>query len=120
MQDTVESLIGELSTLRSRMIELERHYLRVSGNPNPTHIQSTKNLLHYLAFRRRDLREIQEKLAELGLSSLGRAESHVLSTVETVLRSLCRSSDRPEMVDTENLSGIDFAEGKRLLEEHTA
>ena len=33
------------------------------------------NLAHYLAFRRRDLRDLQEALIGYGLSSLGRAES---------------------------------------------
>src|SRR5262249_8804434 len=119
MQDAVDSLIDELSTLRSDMIGLERRYLHVSGDPHSVHIQSARNLLHYLAFRRRDLRGVQEKLAELGLSSLGRAESHVLTTVETVLRTLHRSSDRQSEMAAENISGIDFAEGKQLLEQHT-
>src|SRR5262245_54020807 len=120
MQNTVGSLIDQLSSLRSEMIALERRYLHASGDPHAVHMQSSRNLLHYLAFRRRDLRGAQEKLAELGLSSLGRAESHVLTTVETVLRTLHRSSDkRWELDRAESPEGIDFAEGKRLLEEHT-
>jgi hypothetical protein len=36
-------------------------------------------LIHYLALRRHDIRRLQEQLAALGLSSLGRMESHVLA-----------------------------------------
>jgi pyruvate kinase len=46
---------------------------------------SARNLLHYLAFRRHDLRPLQGQLARLGLSSLGRAESHVLAAVDAVI-----------------------------------
>lgn len=40
--------------------------------------ESARNLIHYVALRQRDLRELQEQLAEHGLSSLGRTESCVL------------------------------------------
>jgi hypothetical protein len=45
----------------------------------------TSGLRHDLALRRHDLRPMQLRLAALGLSSLGRAESHVLATVDAVL-----------------------------------
>ena len=51
---------------------------------HPNYRESARNLLHYLALRRRDLRPLQLRLAKLGLSSLGRAESHVLSAVDAV------------------------------------
>ena len=44
----------------------------------PTPVASGENLLHYLALRDRDLRDLQLQLYRLGLSSLGRAERHVL------------------------------------------
>ena len=46
---------------------------------------SATNLLHYLALRRHDIRRLQEQLAELGLSSLGRTEAHVLGAVRAVM-----------------------------------
>lgn len=42
------------------------------------------NLAAYVAFRRQDLRKLQDQLLELGLSSLGRCEAHVLPTLESV------------------------------------
>ena len=35
---------------------------------------SARNLVHYMALRRHDLRELQDQLAAVGLSSLGRAD----------------------------------------------
>lgn len=42
------------------------------------------NLAHYLSFRETDLRPLQRRLMALGLSSLGRAESHVLAALDAV------------------------------------
>jgi pyruvate kinase len=53
---------------------------------------SARNLLSYLALRRHDLRPLQNQLSRLGLSSLGRCEAHVLSSVERVLEVLQRLS----------------------------
>ena len=46
---------------------------------------SAVNLLHYLALRHHDVRDLQRALAERGLSSLRRAEAHVLATIDAVL-----------------------------------
>jgi pyruvate kinase len=43
--------------------------------------ESARNLVHYVALRQHDLRDLQGRLADLGLSSLGRSESCVLSSV---------------------------------------
>jgi pyruvate kinase len=49
---------------------------------------SARNLAYYLALRTRDIREIQEDLMPLGLSSLGRLESRTLDTIDAVIASL--------------------------------
>jgi len=54
---------------------------------------SALNLAQYLALRRRDLRPLQQQLAALGLSSLGRVETHVEPSLGAVLAG--RSSMRP-------------------------
>lgn len=59
--------------------------------PDPAR-RSALNLLHYLALRRHDLRPLQESLSAAGLSSLGRAESHVLASVAAVRSLLDRDS----------------------------
>jgi len=77
-------MIGELSELRAEMLALESSGLN-SGKVGPDHQASARNLLHYLALRRHDLRGLQSQLASLGLSSLGRTEAQVLSTVDAVI-----------------------------------
>jgi pyruvate kinase len=46
---------------------------------------SRDNLLAYLALRDHDLQDLQLELAELGLSSLGRLESNVLTSLQHVM-----------------------------------
>ena len=84
----------------------------------PGHQQSARNLLHYLALRSRDLRPLQTRLEAAGLSSLGRAESHVLAAVEAVLAALRRLSGQPSPASS-SPDSIDVATGQRLLDEHT-
>jgi pyruvate kinase len=49
---------------------------------------SRDNLLSYVALREHDLSDLQLKLAEQGLSSLGRLESQVLVSIENVIMNL--------------------------------
>ncbi len=45
---------------------------------------SAANLAAYIGLRRHDLRELQVRLACIGLSSLGRSEAHVIATLDAV------------------------------------
>ena len=51
----------------------------------PSNRASARNLVHYVVLRRVDLRGVQEDLARLGLSSLGRCEAHVMGSLDTVI-----------------------------------
>jgi pyruvate kinase len=75
---------------------------------------SARNLLHYLALRRQDIRPLQHELALRGLSSLGRSESHVLASVESVLGVVERLVAHPRDTSTG-----DASEGEALLVERT-
>lgn len=50
--------------------------------------QGATNLAHYLALRELDLRTLQKPLVGLGLTGLGRSESRVMPTLESVLVNL--------------------------------
>jgi pyruvate kinase len=54
------------------------------------------NLAHYLSFRETDLRPLQRRLMAMGLSSLGRAESHVLATLDAVGAAIAAISGTPD------------------------
>ncbi|MDZ4821618.1 MAG: hypothetical protein SGJ20_21870, partial [Planctomycetota bacterium] len=77
------------------MLDLEGLGLQKATQIHPAYLQSVRNLFHYLALRRREMRPIQERLSALGLSSLGRTESHVLTSVNKVLEVLHRLAQIP-------------------------
>lgn len=56
---------------------------------------AAENLAFYLAARQRDLVELQADLSALGLSSLGRAESHPRQTLASVAATLDGLTGRP-------------------------
>lgn len=58
-----------------------------------SHLDSASNLAHYLAVRQHDLRPLQTQLSRLGLSSLGRMEGRVRSTLFVLERLLSRLID---------------------------
>ncbi len=118
-KDALLWLIRRLGDMRNEMLRFASDCRGAAlGEIDPAYARSAENLLHYLALRRHDLREIQSELAELGLSSLGRSESHVMTTIESVLKTLCRVADCPPDIP-EDVTPLDFKSAKRLLEEHT-
>ncbi|MBA4187339.1 MAG: pyruvate kinase [Planctomycetaceae bacterium] len=115
----IAAVLRELTSIRADMVD-GIAVLRQRLDPiHPNYRDSARNLLHYLALRRRDLRPLQLRLASLGLSSLGRAESHVLATVDAVLEVLHRLEGHPWNPSTSQEKRIGFDDGKRLLAEHT-
>ncbi|MFT0170191.1 pyruvate kinase [Paraburkholderia mimosarum] len=79
---------------------------------------STVNLVHYLAVRRHDVRALQDDLARLGLSSLGRMESRVMASLQAVLRVLYTLLAEPVPTDVIEDPSITFDSGPALLEAH--
>ncbi len=114
----LEALKRTLDDLAHAMLELEERWEPALREVNPAYHASARNLLHYLAFRRRDLRALQAELAELGLSSLGRAESHALFSVNAVLAVVGRLCNAPAALHGDAVP-CDLAEGTRLLNRHT-
>jgi pyruvate kinase len=111
-----QALITELTAIRRQLLKTgDRVPAEVHQNFRP----SAANLLHYLALRQRDLRTLQASLAELGLSSLGRSESHVLATVNAVLATLQRLAGQCVDSTTGNQTLVSFQQGARFLHEHT-
>jgi pyruvate kinase len=84
----MDKLIDELSTIRKDMFDLVERYRPQLDGLHHSWRESGENLLQYLALRHKDIRPLQEKLSNLGLSSLGRAESHVIASLNTLLQLL--------------------------------
>ena len=118
-QNELRQLIEKLNALRSEMIELESSLLADQKSLYEGHCRSARNLAHYLALRRHDIRQVQAQLAALGLSSLGRTESHVLDTVDAVLTILRNLAGEDVTLPIPREAAIGIGEGTQLLERNT-
>ncbi|HEY5155879.1 MAG TPA: pyruvate kinase [Acidimicrobiales bacterium] len=90
------TLYGWVRDLRDAVaVEADQHQRGWrTGEPTAVAIESwfgAANLAAYLALRGHDVREVQAALADLGLSSLGRCEAHVLPTLDAIIAMLGRA-----------------------------
>ncbi|WP_437807037.1 pyruvate kinase [Sorangium sp. So ce1078] len=113
----VEHALAAVEALRASASEHEQRYRHLLEAVHPGHRAGATNLLHYLAVRQQDIRELQRRLASLGLSSLGRLESCALASLDAVLGALDALARRPE-ARPPGESPTTFASGGALLEEH--
>ena len=77
---------GGVEELRRAALAAEREFIAELELAAPSMRESAFNLVHYLAVRRHDVRALQDELARLGLSSLGRMEAHVMASLHAVLK----------------------------------
>ncbi|MGA8222418.1 MAG: pyruvate kinase [Candidatus Acidiferrales bacterium] len=115
----LKKLSTELGLLCSDMLELEVSLLKHPGRIHEAHQRSARNLAHYLALRRHDVRELQSQLALLGLSSLGRTEGHVFNAVQTVHRVLQALLGADGSLPCSDEPAVEIGEGTELLEANT-
>ena len=119
MQAELKPLIHGLEDLHSEMVNLVRENLPMFAQIHPENQSGAMNLLHYLALRRHDVRELQDQLTELGLSSLGRTESSVLSSVRAVMTILSSLRQSGPVVLPDGGPECDRGQGRRFLEQNT-
>ena len=112
------AVIDQLWALRASLQAYESGLTPLLQGVDPGYEFSARNLAHYLALRHSDQRALQEWLTRVGLSSLGRAESHVMANLDKVLGILHRLTGQP----WESHSGdepIGIKSSRKVLERHT-
>jgi pyruvate kinase len=112
----LEALLAQLEEILSKAREREENESAGIGLVDPEFQKSALNLVHYLALRNVDLRPLQEELSQMGLSSLGRTEAHVLASLMAVRHVLGHLSGRPATAEAPPIS---IEEGPHLLARHT-
>lgn len=116
-QAMCHALIDELWALRTQMLEAEARCADDLAQVSDSYRTSARNLVHYLVLREEDRRHLQAQLASMGVSSLGRAETHVLANLDKVLGILHRLVDRPwQDLSSQEPTGIH--RGQSLLASH--
>lgn len=111
------SLRAKLESLRERVVAAEDQAKQHLSGDRGEALPSLRNLVHYLALRAEDIRDLQLELGNLGLSSLGRAEGHVLASIEAVLARVREAESRKNGAskDLAGGSAISGADARRAL-----
>jgi len=81
----LSDLRDELRGLRDHIRAFEAEMEPLVAAASPRQAAGARNLVHYLGLRQMDLRDLQDQLASVGLSSLGRSEGHVMPALDAVL-----------------------------------
>ncbi|WP_342387600.1 pyruvate kinase [Salinicoccus bachuensis] len=108
-------LLEEVMEIRAS-VEQEGDWLFDEWDRRPirdAYRNSARNLAYYMAFRKKDMRELQEKLIPWGVSSLGRLEADVLGTLNAVTRTLGYIAD-------EDVGEVDYRSSDSFLERNLA
>jgi pyruvate kinase len=86
----LQALLDDVLQLRQYVVQSAAQELEPYQPyyPDGRFSPSALNLAHYLALRRQDLRPLQDRLAEVGLSSFGHGEANVLANLNRVIRIL--------------------------------
>jgi pyruvate kinase len=113
------SLIERLAALREQLLVAAEGWRPWIQHGNADRDASARNLLQYLALRGNDLQELQDPLAALGLSSLGRTEGHVQASVDAVLGALEALAVHPPPPRPAS-APIGFAHSREVLAARTA
>ncbi|MBX2963110.1 MAG: pyruvate kinase [Cyclobacteriaceae bacterium] len=111
-----ERVFNQLHSLADEMKSVERAFSNTLENTHPSNRVSAANLIHYLVLRTAEIRQTQEYLHKIGLSSLTSCESHVLSQLNNVLRWLSPAYvQREDIACTFEVAGRIRQEKKELL-----
>jgi pyruvate kinase len=114
----ISSLLAELKELRESCLAMEREFEGSIAAASPQSSRSVQNLLHYLALRKHDLRDLQSRLAAIGLSSLGRSESSALAGLEAVIAILESLTGQSQFDPPPHAACVDFKTGPAILAAH--
>ncbi|MGK7920490.1 MAG: pyruvate kinase [Trichodesmium sp.] len=108
-----------LTKIWSEAIALEQKEAESLEKIYPAKRSSVQNLIHYLAVRRHDIRDLQYDLSILGLSSLGRMEAHVMASLQAVLEALYKIDNRPIPEEIQAELSITHELGNAILAQNT-
>ena len=116
----LKQILKEVAELRQEIeIKADLRLQKYQHNyPSGAFSKSACNLAHYLAMRQFDLRDLQDRLAQASLTSLGRAEASVLSTLDALIDVLKRATDKHYLPDKKNRE-YGCNQGQQLLDQHT-
>ena len=110
MKEELVRLANELERIDEFMLLAERDFNYLLEKVHPSNRKSAVNLLHYLALRSLDIRNLQDALHEYGLSSMASSESHIRGQLLAILNRIGSETKHPDQ-------GFDYQKSKAFFAE---
>ena len=98
MSEDLVKIGKELSRIDDFMVRTENDFQSLLAKVHPANQMNAVNLLHYLALRSLDIRELQDALHASGLSSMASSESHIRGQLLAISQRLGQQKEIPENV----------------------
>ena len=116
-KEKIQSLIASIEVIIQRLEQAEddQKYLLKEVHPNAR--LSATNLIHYRNLREYDIRDLQKKLGNIGLSRLAKAESHIMASLlslQFILKKMCN-----EPVEKKAKAPFSIKKGQKILTGNT-
>ena len=112
-KNEILAMISRLDQVIEHARKTEVEYADQIAKVHPNYRDSAINLIHYRTLRLHDIRKLQDQLAYLGLSRLGKAEAHVMASMQ-MNRAILQS-----FVEEKKIEGIrarvSFKQGEKHL-----
>lgn len=118
MAPDVSSLKENIRQILEFVREQEAIHADALSDIQPHYQDSARNLLHYLALRTFDLRNVQEELSMLSISSLSHSEGYTLTNLQNIL-SLLQLLNGEDVNDSALRSPFDYRKSKSQLQHNT-
>lgn len=111
-----QKLIHQIDKIIDASVDEEAKQMEALSRVSEVYMCSARNLIHYKALRRFDLRKLQKKLGQLGSSRLSLAESHVMASLLSI-RNILEALSGSELSD--NDPKLSIKKANKLMREHT-
>ncbi|MCI4675438.1 pyruvate kinase [Candidatus Mycolicibacterium alkanivorans] len=113
VEQQLQRLQTEVGALLDRLADAEKRWQPWIAPVTSENRCSAINLVHYWAIRQVDLRDLQQRLAGFGLSSLGRSEGHVAATLQSVSAAIAAMRGSGWVADEQAIAAV--GQGAQLL-----
>jgi len=115
----VKILIAKLTEILDFAKAEEEAQAHVLEGIQPAYRESARNLMHYMALRTFDLRDIQEQLSSLSVSSLGHSEGYTLTNLQNIIRLLrILTGEQSKQTISNFKSPYDYHKSRRQLSQN--
>jgi len=115
--EKINKLISDIGQIIDHVLQEEFRYKDQIAMVNLAYKRSARNLIHYWGLRSLDLRDLQRKLGNLGLSRLARSEQHVMASLKNtkyIIQKLVGIKSQQPLK-----SGLSIKRSEKLLNNHT-